>query len=265
MTDPGVAFEIGNIPIRWYGILISAAVFIAGSLAYRECKRQHLNQEEAVNIALIGLPLTIICSRLYYVLMSWEYYSQHPEEIIRIWEGGLAIHGAIISAIVLVVIYDYIRKIDFWQWADLAVPFVALGQAIGRWGNFFNQEAYGYPTDLPWAMYIDGAYRHPTFLYESIVDFIIFVVLYRLLHKPHKKATIFSLYIIFYSVARFFIERLRTDSLMIGSIRAAMLVSVIGIVAGIVILYLRRKQPVVDVLAPIPPQEKTERKKNRDK
>lgn len=249
MTDPGVAFVIGDIPVRWYGILICLSMIIGGSLAYWECKKQHLDVEEAVNMAILGLPVAIICARAYYVAMEWGYYSQHLNEIIRIWEGGLAIHGAMFGIIVLFIIYSRIRKLDFWQWADLAVPFVSLGQAIGRWGNFANQEAYGYPTDLPWAMYIDGAYRHPTFLYESILDIFLFVFLFRLLHKPHKKATVFCLYIIIYSIGRFFIESLRTDSLMLGPIRVAMLVSVVGVAAGIIILYLRRKQPSVNVQA----------------
>jgi phosphatidylglycerol:prolipoprotein diacylglycerol transferase len=219
---------------------------LAGLIGYFEAKRQHINVDEAINLVLIGLPSVIIGARLYYVFMSWDYYSLHLNEILHIWEGGLAIHGAIIAAIILAIIYCKVRKQDLWQWGDFAVPLAALGQGIGRWGNFFNQEAYGYPTDLPWAMYIDGAYRHPTFLYESIIDIILFFVLFRILRRPHKKGTVLCLYLIFYSAARFFIESLRTDSLMVGSLRAAMLVSLIAIAAGIIILIIRRKEPIID-------------------
>jgi phosphatidylglycerol:prolipoprotein diacylglycerol transferase len=216
-------------------------------LAYREALRQRLNPDHVFNMILLIIPATIIGARLYYVIFNWNYFFSNPIEIIRVWNGGLAVHGGIIAGVIVVWLYTRHHKIGFLRWTDIFAPSLALGQAIGRWGNFFNQEAYGYETSVPWAMFIDGAYRHPTFLYESICNVLIFVMLMWLIRRRHRIGTVFAAYLVSYSAARFFIEMFRTDSLMLGSLRAAMLISAICIVIGVGIMHIIRKQEMVDV------------------
>jgi len=250
--DTSIAFTIGPLTVRWYGILIALAFALGSYLAYREVKRQKLNVDELLNMLLVIIPSAIIGARLYYVLMRWDYYSSYPQYILQTWQGGLAVHGGIIAAVLALLLYCRIRGQNFLRWVDLLSPSLALGQAIGRWGNYFNQEAYGYATDLPWAMFIDGAYRHPTFLYESVWSLLIFALLLWLIRRRHRFGGIFAVYLIGYSVGRFFIEMLRTDSLMIGPLRMAMVISVLGILLGAALFFFNRKQPLVDVSALAP-------------
>jgi len=197
--DP-IAFQIGPIAVRWYGILMSSALAIGTLLAYREAVRQKLDPDQIINLVIIAAPLAFIGARAYYVIFRWSYYSTNPSEIPAIWHGGLAIHGALIAGVLAGYFFVKWQKLRFWQIADIVAPSIILGQAIGRWGNFFNQEAYGYPTDLPWAMYIDGAYRHPTFLYESLWDLGVFLFLlwYRR-RKGIKHGEVFLIYAILFS------------------------------------------------------------------
>lgn len=240
--DP-IAFQIGPIAVRWYGILMSSALAIGTFLAYREAIRQKLDPDQIINLVIIAAPLAFIGARAYYVIFRWSYYSTNPSEIPAIWHGGLAIHGALIAGVLAGYFFVKWQKLRFWQIADIVAPSIILGQAIGRWGNFFNQEAYGYPTDLPWAMYIDGAYRHPTFLYESLWDLGVFLFLlwYRR-RKGIKHGEVFLIYAILYSAGRFIVEAFRTDSLMLGSLRAAQVISVIIIMAAVGLIYYRRKK-----------------------
>ena len=243
--DP-VAFSLGPLPIYWYGILISSAVLVGTYLALREAKRQDLDPDLFLNTIIISLPAAFIGARLYYVIFNWEYYSKFPAEIPATWHGGLAIHGGLIAA--FLVAYLMLRKyrIEFWKAADVAAPSVALGQAIGRWGNYFNQEAYGYevdPAQVPWAMYIDGAYRHPAFLYESLWDLAVFLFLIWFRRREGiKSGDVFLSYAIAYSAGRFVIEGFRTDSLMLTpELRAAQVVSAVVIITAAVLLYVRHK------------------------
>ena len=240
--DP-IAFQIGPIAVRWYGILMSSALAIGTFLAYREAIRQKLDPDQIINLVIIAAPLAFIGARAYYVIFRWSYYSTNPSEIPAIWHGGLAIHGALIAGVLAGYFFVKWQKLRFWQIADIVAPSIILGQAIGRWGNFFNQEAYGYPTDLPWAMYIDGAYRHPTFLYESLWDLGVFLFLlwYRR-RKGIKHGEVFLIYAILYSAGRFIVEAFRTDSLMLGSLRAAQVISIIIIMAAVGLIYYRRKK-----------------------
>jgi len=240
--DP-IAFQIGPIAVRWYGILMSSALAIGTLLAYREAVRQKLDPDQIINLVIIAAPLAFIGARAYYVIFRWSYYSTNPSEIPAIWHGGLAIHGALIAGVLAGYFFVKWQKLRFWQIADIVAPSIILGQAIGRWGNFFNQEAYGYPTDLPWAMYIDGAYRHPTFLYESLWDLGVFLFLlwYRR-RKGIKHGEVFLIYAILYSAGRFIVEAFRTDSLMLGSLRAAQVISIIIIMAAVGLIYYRRKK-----------------------
>ena len=245
--DQSIAFYLGSWPVRWYGILISGSMAIAIWLAYRQVVRQHLNPDEVFNIAFWAIPSAVIGARLYYVIFQWSYFSSHPQDIVKIWHGGMAIHGAIIAGILVTLLYCSRRKLDFWRYADIGVISLVIAQAIGRWGNYFNQEAYGYETNLPWAMFIDGAYRHPTFLYECIWNLLVFGALSWLMRRRHRSGSILASYLIFYSLGRAFIELLRTDSLMVGPIRGAVLVSAIGVLIGALILRSRRNQPLLDV------------------
>ncbi len=239
--DP-VAFSLGPIEVRWYGILISSALAIGTYLAYFEAKRQKINPDHVLNIVIIAAPMAFVGARIYYVIFRWfAYYRFHPEEIIAIWHGGLAIHGGLIFGLLggYIVIRKY--KLDFWKMADIVSPSIILGQAIGRWGNFFNQEAYGYITDLPWAMYIAGAYRHPTFLYESIWDLSVFVFLLWFRRRSFTKTgEIFLSYAILYSLGRFIVESFRTDSLMLGPLRAAQVISIVIILISVLIIWKRK-------------------------
>ncbi|MBP0001306.1 MAG: prolipoprotein diacylglyceryl transferase [Cyanobacteria bacterium SID2] len=262
-ASPGeVLFELGPVTIRWYGFLIASAVLIGVTLSQFLAKRRNVDPELIGDFAIWAVLAAIPCARLYYVLFQWDVYSQHPDRIIAIWQGGIAIHGAVIGGIVAGLIFSRLNKLPFWQLADLIAPSLILGQAIGRWGNFFNSEAFGTPTDLPWKLYIppsqrppqyiDFEYFHPTFLYESIWNLLVFGLLVWLFVRGQqgklnlKLGTLFLTYFAAYSFGRFWIEGLRTDSLMFGPLRIAQIVSLTGIVfgtLGLVWLY-RLKRPL---------------------
>lgn len=238
-----VAFKIFGIEVMWYGVLISIGVLLGTILALKETKRVGVKEDDFIDLLLFAIPSALIGARLYYVIFNWDYYGNNLRQIINFRGGGLAIHGAIITAVIVGIIFTKKRGLDFWKIADIVSPSLALGQAIGRWGNYINQEAYGTPTDLPWGIMIDGVKVHPTFLYESVGDFIIFIILLWYRRKKQKvSGEIFLLYIMLYSLIRFFVEGLRTDSLMLGSIRVAQLVSVFSILIGLYFFYKRRKE-----------------------
>lgn len=240
--DP-VAFQIFGLEIRWYGILIATGVLIGTMLAIRASKRLGFDEEILMDFLIWEIPLCLIGARLYYVIFSWDLYRDNPIEALNIRNGGLAIHGGIITAIIVAIIFTKIRKIDFWTIADICAPSLILAQSIGRWGNFINQEAYGRPTNLPWGIMVNGVRVHPTFLYESIWNFLVFLfLLWYGKNKQKVRGEVFLLYLSLYSFIRFFIEGLRTDSLMLGSIRIAQLISVIGFVIPIYIFYIKRKK-----------------------
>lgn len=260
-TSPGpIIFRLGPLAIRWYGLLIASAVLIGVSLSQYLAERRRINPEAIGDLAIWLVVGAIPCARAYYVLFQWQEYAQNPGDIIAIWKGGIAIHGAILGGLTAALIFAKIQRISFWQLADLVAPSLVLGQAIGRWGNFFNSEAFGDPTDLPWKLYIPPEYRrtlspesrqfeyfHPTFLYESIWDLMVFGLLLTLFFRDVqgkrrlKTGTLFLVYMAGYSTGRIWIEGLRTDSLMLGPLRIAQVVSLTGIVlglAGLAWLYL---------------------------
>lgn len=238
-----VAFSIFGLEIRWYGLLIASAVLIGTVLALKEAKRKGVKEETLIDMLLFAVPAAIIGARAYYVIFMWDYYSKNPSQILNIRGGGLAIHGVIIAGALVAIIFAKVRKESFWNLADIVAPSLILGQAIGRWGNFANQEAHGGPTDLPWGIMVDGVRVHPTFLYESIWNLLVFGFL---LWYRRKKATvegeIFILYLMLYSVGRFFIEGLRTDSLMLGLFRVAQLISLAIIILGGVYLIWKKNK-----------------------
>ncbi|SHH12526.1 prolipoprotein diacylglyceryl transferase [Tepidibacter thalassicus] len=237
-----VAFTIFGIDIRWYGILISTGMMLGIFLALKEAKRIGIDEEKLLDLFLIVIPCSIIGARTYYVIFKWNDYKGDILKIINIRGGGLAIHGGIIGAVLVGYLYCKFKKMDFRKILDLTAPSIALGQAIGRWGNFINQEAYGRPTNLPWAITVDGVKVHPTFLYESIWDFSLFLFLMWLRKNKKYDGHVFIYYAIIYSIGRFFVEGFRTDSLMLGSLRMAQVISVTFIVFGILVhMHLKNK------------------------
>ena len=242
MTAPDpIAFTIMGMEIRWYGILIALAFALGILIASKRGPEFDIDSDTVLDFAIWMMPISIIGARAYYVLFSWSDYAGNPASVFDIRSGGLAIHGGLIAGVATAVIFCMVRKISMLDLLDLIFPEVALGQAIGRWGNFFNSEAHGGPTDLPWAIEADGEMVHPTFLYESIWCFILFVFLLWMSRRRAFKGQIISLYGMLYSVERFFVEGLRTDSLMIGSLRQAQVISaVIFAISLAAYIYLSR-------------------------
>lgn len=239
--DP-VAFTIFGAEIRWYGILIAIAFMLGILIASKRAPKFGIKSDTVLDFALWLMPISIIGARLYYVIFSWDQYSGNPGDILNLRLGGLAIHGGIIAGVTAAVIFCKVKKVNLLDLMDLIFPEVALGQAIGRWGNFFNSEAHGGPTDLPWAIEVDGEMVHPTFLYESIWCFLLFLFLIWMSDRRSFRGQIVSLYGMLYSVERFMVEGLRTDSLMIGPLRQAQVISaVIFAVSLAAYCYLSRK------------------------
>jgi len=242
-----IAFNLFGIDVRWYGILISLGMIIGILLTSYTCNIRQLSYDSMMDIILIALPAAIVGARAYYVLFNLPYYSANPSEIINIRQGGLAIHGGVIFALIAAYIYTRKKKLSLLNYADAAAPSLILAQAIGRWGNFFNQEAHGgqvsyqfishFPKFIQKGMYIEGAYYHPTFLYESLWNILVFIILIMLIKRTSKKGVVFFTYVGLYSLGRFAIEGLRTDSLMIGPLRVAQLVSLSGIIGWLIYLY----------------------------
>ena len=246
--DP-VAFQLFGLEVRWYGILIAMGVLIGAIIALREAKRLGLDEEIILDLLIWEVPLCLIGARLYYVIFSWDLYRDNPIKALDIRSGGLAIHGVIITAIIVAIIFTRIKKVNFWTVVDACAPSLILAQGIGRWGNFLNQEAHGGPTDLPWGIIVDGVKVHPTFLYESLWNFAVFgFLLWYARNKQKVKGEVFLLYIALYSFIRFFVEGLRTDSLMLGPIRVAQLMSILGIAIASYIFYKRRKDQLNNIV-----------------
>lgn len=242
-----IAFYVGNFAIRWYGVIISIGAALGLLLAMYSCKLKDASYDEFINMFLVAFPCAIIGARLYYVIFEFDSYRNNLIDIFNIRQGGLAIHGGVIFGVLAVYIYLKYKKQSFLKYVDVAAPSIILGQAIGRWGNFFNGEAHGgpvtkefiskFPEFIQRGMLIDGTYYHPTFLYESIWNFLVCAFLIFLLKKTKKNGVVFMAYIGLYSLGRFFIEGLRTDSLYLGPIRVAQLMSIVCIIISVSFIY----------------------------
>ena len=248
--DP-VAFQLGPIAVRWYGIIIACGILLGYFIAQRTLQRVGFDKEVLVDILFWSAIIGFIVARIYFVIFQFPYYAQHPAEIPKIWHGGIAIHGGIIGGFITGIFICKRKNINPFQMGDIASPSMILAQGIGRWGNFMNHEAHGGPVSRSFLehlhipdfiidnMYINGVYYHPTFLYESIWDVLGFIILLSL-RKHLRIGDTFALYLIWYSIGRFFVEGLRTDSLMLTShIRIAQLMSIVLVIVGIVIIIVR--------------------------
>ena len=252
--DP-VAITLGPLEIRWYAVFILLGLMLGVYLAVKEAPRKKILQDDILDFILIAFPLSIIGARIYYVAFSWSDYKDNILSVFAIWNGGIAIYGGLITGAIILYFFTQYRFIKTLDFLDVVVPSVMLAQAIGRWGNFFNQEAYGKAVDslnyLPGfirdQMYIDGAYRQPTFLFESLWNLLGFVVICILRRRPKllKQGEITAFYLIWYGCGRLLIEGLRTDSLMFLGIRVSQWLSGILFLVGIIMVVLRRRKATI--------------------
>ncbi|MCS5348300.1 prolipoprotein diacylglyceryl transferase [Staphylococcus aureus] len=263
--DP-VAFNLGPLSVRWYGIIIAIGILLGYFVAQRALVRAGLHKDTLVDIIFYSALFGFIVARIYFVIFQWPYYAENPGEIIKIWHGGIAIHGGLIGGFIAGVIVCKIKNLNPFQIGDIVAPSIILAQGIGRWGNFMNHEAHGGPVSRAFLehlhlpnfiienMYINGQYYHPTFLYESIWDVAGFIILVNI-RKHLKLGETFFLYLTWYSIGRFFIEGLRTDSLMLTSnIRIAQVVSIILILVSISLIVYRRVKynpPIYSSVGPL--------------
>ncbi len=250
-----VALSAGPITVYWYSILIFIGILVAIFLISKEAKRQKISEDFLINLTFKVILFGILGARLYYVIFNFPYYINNIEEVFAIWNGGLAIHGGLIAGLIVTYISCKKEKIELLKMLDIIVVGLIIAQAIGRWGNFFNQEAYGsittighlkalrLPNFIIEGMYIGGEYREPTFLYESILCLLGFIIMI-IIRKKHKMHTGFftGFYLIWYGCIRFLIESMRSDSLMIGPIKVAQIVSLIFVIVGLFLIKNKKKK-----------------------
>ncbi|MDO4518260.1 MAG: prolipoprotein diacylglyceryl transferase [Bacillota bacterium] len=230
-----VAFTLFNLDIMWYSIIISCGIILAAVIVCYRAPRHGIDSDKILNIIIVIVPAGIVGARLYYVFFNWSMYQGNLFAILNTRNGGLAIHGGLILGILAACVMCYIYKLRPFNVLDLCFPAIALAQSMGRWGNYFNSEAHGGPTNLPWGVYIDGTTYHPTFLYESIWCFLLFLLLIYVDNHRKFEGQVVLLYAMLYSLERFFVEALRTDSLMLGSFKQAQVLSLSVIVIAIVL------------------------------
>lgn len=244
-----VLFSFGPVEVRFYGLMYVIALLVGVWIIRRESDRLDLglSKEEISNYSTYALIAGIIGGRIYYVFFNWQYYGQNLIEIPAIWHGGLAIHGGVLAGFFFTLCYVQNRGISFWRFGDAIAPALILGQVFGRFGNFMNGDAHGIATSMPWGIVFPpesiagrefpGQPVHPTMLYELLLNFCWFWILWGLRKKPHKDGLISGLYVLLYSLGRFVVSFFRADSLMLGNLRAAHAVSVLlVIVVGVWII-----------------------------
>lgn len=247
-----VAFTVGSYPIYWYGIIIASGLLLAVLYAWRSSPRYNVDFNKLVNCILVGIITGIVGARLYFCFFQWDYYGKNPIEILYINNGGLAIYGGIIGALAGGLTVAKIQKMKIMPILDIAMMGFLLGQGIGRWGNFMNQEAFGTPTNLPWRMVSEGTGMvgvHPCFLYESLWCLLGFVLLHFYgKYRQKYSGQIFFSYLVWYGFERMFVEGLRTDSLYLPfqlfgmDIRVSQVLSFAIFVTGLVMLIINRKK-----------------------
>jgi len=238
------AFTVFGIDIQWYAVIITSAMIIGVLFSIKDGEKQGFVGDHLLDLMLVALPLAIIGARAYYVIFNFEIYRDNIINIFNIRQGGLAIHGGLIGGFLGGYIISIKKKFNIFKVADVISPYLILGQAIGRWGNYINQEAHGGPTDLPWGIMVDGVKVHPTFLYESIWNIMVFFLLKKISKNKKYDGQMAATYLILYSVGRFFIEGMRTDSLMVGPLRTAQVISILLILLGASIMRLRKNKGI---------------------
>lgn len=242
-----ILLKIGNITIYWYSIMILIGFLIASYLITKESKKFNIKKEIITDMLFYTIIIGILGARLYYVIFNLDYYSKNILDIFKVWEGGLAIHGGIIAGAIFIIVYTKKKNLNTLKILDICVPGLLIGQALGRWGNFFNQEAHGpittidklkyLPKFIQKGMYIDGNYYMPTFLYESILCIIGLIIILIIRRKLKlKNGQITGFYLIWYGIIRFIIESFRTDSLMLSILKQAQIISIIMIVIGVILI-----------------------------
>ncbi len=242
--------DVFGFSIHWYGLIIAIGILIAFLFALKICNEYDLTKDNITDVLIYGLPSSIICARIYYVIFEWETYRNNFWEVFKIWEGGIAIYGAVIGACLSTYIYCKVKKINIWKTFDIGALGLLIGQIFGRWGNFVNGEAFGAPTSSLLGMNIaeigENIAFHPTFLYESLWNACVFLILVLRRKKRTFDGEIFLSYIILYGLGRFWIEGLRMDSLYLGNIRISQLVALLCVIVGTVIyIVVKRKKKVL--------------------
>lgn len=250
-----VAFSLGGLSVKWYGIIMAVAIILAVMMATAEGKKRQIESDDFLDLLLWAVPLGYVGARIYYVIFEWGYYAQHPDQIIAIWNGGIAIYGGLLAGLLVLLLFCHKRMLPPFLMLDIITPGILAAQILGRWGNFINQEAHGGPVSLHFLqslhlpnfiinqMKIGGVYYQPTFLYESFFNLIGLVIILVLRHRKHifKQGEVFMFYLAWYAVVRFFVEGLRTDSLyLMGSIRVSQILSLILLVVTLFMFVYRR-------------------------
>ncbi|MBQ4040453.1 MAG: prolipoprotein diacylglyceryl transferase [Oscillospiraceae bacterium] len=255
--EPMRYLQVGGLKLHWYGFIIAVGLILAVLYALKTRKTYGLTDDDIIDMLIFAIPISIICARLYYVVFNFDLYRDNPVDIFKLWKGGLAIYGAIIGAVLTVVVYCKIKKISLGAMLDVGSLGLLIGQSVGRWANFINREAYGAETELPWRMGLTNAsetiYVHPTFFYESMWNIIGFLILHFVFRKRRKfDGQIFAMYVAWYGLGRFFIEGLRADSLYLfgTGLRVSQMVAIItfGIAILCLVYILTKRQPTPDKL-----------------
>ena len=248
--NPGRTIELGPLTIHYYGLIIATGLLLAALYAMRRAKEFGLTEDHVMDGVLWITPFAIVCARIYYCVFSWEMYADNPIEVFYIWEGGIAIYGGVLGAVAGMFVFSKIKKLNFFAVLDLVLLGFLIGQSIGRWGNFFNREAFGSETDsfLRMGLYNtrtdSWGYHHPTFLYESLWNAVGFVLLHFLSKRRKYDGQVALGYAAWYGLGRTFIEGLRTDSLYFAgtNLRVSQLLALVSCcAAGIVLVYLGMK------------------------
>lgn len=247
-----VLVEIGPITIRYYGLMYVIAIGVGFFLLVREARRKEIpvTAESLLDLLLLTVPIAIIAARLYYVVFNWDYYGRHLVDILKIWQGGLAIHGGVLGGVLAVYFYSRHKRIPFWALTDALAPSLILGQAIGRIGNLMNGDAYGVPTTLPWGIYFPvdtpagmkypGMATHPSMIYEMILNLMIFAYLWAIRRRGYRDGFSTAMYFILYAVVRSLVSLTRGDDLFVGPIRAPHLISAVFVVIFGLLIWRRR-------------------------
>ena len=246
--------DLGFLQIKWYSVFMLLSIVCATIIVYKEAIKKGINKDTFIDMVFYGVLIGIVGARAYYVLFNLDFYLKNPIEIVCTWHGGMAIHGALIGTLLFLIFYTKKHKMNLLLLLDIIVVGLIIGQAIGRWGNFFNGEAFGREVSLEFlknlhlpsfiikGMYINHTYREPTFLYESISSIIGFIILIIVRKKvPIKTGVLTSIYLIWYGTVRCIIETFRSDSLMLGPLKMAQMISIIGIISGIILLVRSKK------------------------